>query len=264
MSESTSPAGAPDEGRGRAAAAGRHPWSIIAWCGLALALTGAGATVLAGVGHRFDWWGLSTGFGMLGAGACAGAVGAGVSLAGSVVSRPGAPRRGLVPALAGALLGVAVLVYPWSYVHRARSLPAIHDISTDTVNPPAFVAVLPLRRGAPNPAAYGGAQIAALQKKAYPDIVPAHLAVPPAQAFRRALDAAQGMGWEVVAAAPAQGRIEATDTTFWFGFKDDVVIRISANGAGSRVDVRSLSRVGRSDVGKNAERIRAFLRRLGE
>jgi uncharacterized protein (DUF1499 family) len=71
------------------------------------------------------------------------------------------------------------------------------------------------------------------------------------------------MGWEIVAADAAAGRIEATDTTFWFGFKDDVVIRVEADGAGSRIDVRSVSRVGVGDVGANARRIRAYLRALG-
>ena len=86
---------------------------------------------------------------------------------------------------------------------------------------------------------------------------------PPARAFERALDAARGQGWEIVASVPADGRIEATDTTRFFGFKDDVVVRVKPEGSGSRVDVRSLSRVGKSDVGKNASRIRAYLRALG-
>ena len=85
----------------------------------------------------------------------------------------------------------------------------------------------------------------------------------PADAFKRALQAARDMGWEIVAADAAAGRIEATDTTFWFGFKDDVVIRVEADGAGSRVDLRSVSRVGVGDVGANAARIRAYLRTLG-
>ena len=70
------------------------------------------------------------------------------------------------------------------------------------------------------------------------------------------------MGWEIVASDPAQGRIEATATTFWFGFKDDIVVRLAAEGTGSRVDVRSLSRIGSSDVGANAQRIRAYLEKV--
>ncbi len=73
------------------------------------------------------------------------------------------------------------------------------------------------------------------------------------------------MGWKIVDENQAEGRIEATATTRWFGFKDDVVIRIAPSGGnGSRVDVRSVSRVGRSDVGTNARRIRAFLKKFAE
>ena len=70
------------------------------------------------------------------------------------------------------------------------------------------------------------------------------------------------MGWDIVAVAPQDFRIEATDTTLLFGFKDDVVIRVSAASGGSRVDVRSLSRVGRSDFGVNANRIRKYFKQL--
>jgi len=86
--------------------------------------------------------------------------------------------------------------------------------------------------------------------------------VPPPVAFSRALEAAERMGWTLVANNPAEGRIEATDTTFWYGFKDDIVIRVTPAGAGSRVDVRSVSRVGRSDIGTNARRVRRYLAKL--
>ena len=89
-----------------------------------------------------------------------------------------------------------------------------------------------------------------------------HLDVPPAQAFDRAASAAKEMKWDIVATDPAQGRIEATATTFWFGFKDDIVVRITAEGSGSRVDVRSLSRIGKSDVGANAKRVREYLAKV--
>jgi len=76
------------------------------------------------------------------------------------------------------------------------------------------------------------------------------------------LTAARDIGWQIVAAVPAQGRIEATDTTLWFGFKDDIVVRVTPTAAGSRLDVRSVSRLGEGDLGKNAARIRAYVRRL--
>ena len=145
---------------------------------------------------------------------------------------------------------------------QAQHVPAIHDISTDTEDPPAFVALLAEREKTPNGAAYGGAQVAAKQHAAYPDIKPLVLSAAPRETMQRAIDAARAMGWQIAAANAADGRIEATARTRWFGFRDDVVVRIRALGTGSRVDVRSVSRVGRSDVGANATRVREFLHRL--
>jgi uncharacterized protein (DUF1499 family) len=142
---------------------------------------------------------------------------------------------------------------------KASRVPAIHDVTTDTLQPPPFMAVLPLREATANPVSYGGPDIAAKQQKAFPDIVPLALNLPPDRAFDRALAAARGMGWDLVASDPAGGRIEAIDTTFWFGFKDDVVIRVTPQPNGSRVDIRSLSRVGVGDIGTNAARIRRYL-----
>jgi uncharacterized protein (DUF1499 family) len=81
--------------------------------------------------------------------------------------------------------------------------------------------------------------------------------------MQKAIDAARALDWEIVASDAPAGRIEATATTMWFGFKDDIVVRVRPEaGGGSRVDVRSVSRVGQSDVGANAKRIREFIRRL--
>ncbi|HEX7466433.1 MAG TPA: DUF1499 domain-containing protein, partial [Usitatibacter sp.] len=85
---------------------------------------------------------------------------------------------------------------------------------------------------------------------------------PPQKATQSAIDAARACGWEVVSSDAPSGRIEATDTSLWFGFKDDIVVRVRPDGAGSRVDVRSVSRVGKSDIGANAKRVRGFLARL--
>jgi uncharacterized protein (DUF1499 family) len=101
--------------------------------------------------------------------------------------------------------------------------------------------------------------VAQQQREAYPDVRPLETQLSPAEAFARAEGVARAMDWDIVAAVPEEGRIEATATTFWFGFKDDVVIRIRPSADGSRLDIRSKSRVGRSDVGANAARIRAFV-----
>lgn len=103
---------------------------------------------------------------------------------------------------------------------------------------------------------------AAQQRLGYPDIAPLPLELPPDQAFARAERTARAMGWQIVAVAPDALRIEATDTTLFFGFKDDVVIRVRAQARGSIVDVRSLSRIGGSDIGTNAKRVRRYLSRL--
>jgi uncharacterized protein (DUF1499 family) len=180
-----------------------------------------------------------------------------LAIAGVIV----AARRGagMSTALTAMLMGFLATGSIAALAWKASRVPAIHDITTDTAQPPAFVAILPLREGAVNPVEYGGAEVAAKQQKAFPDIAPVTLNVPPGRAFDRALAATRAMGWDLVASDPASGRIEATDTTFWFGFKDDVVVRVTPQANGSRIDVRSLSRVGGGDIGANAARIRKYL-----
>jgi len=106
---------------------------------------------------------------------------------------------------------------------------------------------------------YGGPAVAKLQRSAYPEVAPLILPLPPNRAYDRAMDAVHKMGWTVVEGNNREGRIEAIDSTFWFGFKDDIVVRIRPEGNDSRLDVRSLSRVGLSDIGTNAKRIVAYL-----
>jgi hypothetical protein len=164
--------------------------------------------------------------------------------------------------LSACVIGAGVAYVPWQLQQQARSVPPIHDITTDTLEPPEFIAILPLRAGAANPPGYAGEEVARLQQEAYPDIRSYRLDAGADIAFERALAAARKMGWEIVAADPATGRIEATVTTFWYGFKDDVVVRVGAGNGGSVIDVRSKSRVGRSDLGANASRIRTYLETL--
>jgi len=168
--------------------------------------------------------------------------------------------RGQALAVASLLAGFVAFYMPWSQDRTAQSLPFIHDITTDTTDPPVFDAVLPLREGL-NSVEYDP-EVGAQQREAYPDVQPLVLDVAPAEAFARALATAEASGWEIVAQDEGAGRIEATDTTFWMGFKDDVVIRLRPDGAGTRVDVRSVSRLGRSDIGVNARRIAGYLQDL--
>lgn len=170
-----------------------------------------------------------------------------------------------------ATVAAAIAWYiPQSYLPGSGvTIPPIHDISTDIENPPAFVDVLPLRGTNSNPTVYGTGNPqmtpdvhAQRQREAYPDVVTQVFSEPADEVFARALAAVDTLGWDLVAQVPEEGRIEATDTTFWFRFKDDIVIRIAETPEGTVLDARSTSRVGMSDVGKNAARLRAFFAEL--
>jgi uncharacterized protein (DUF1499 family) len=239
-----------------------RPLSRVALGGFLIALIAGLGLLLAGLGSRLQWWEFRSGLTLLRWAAYGGLVAAVLSLLGAILARPGGSRRGFPLALAGLAIGLVVVGIPWQWWQTALRVPPIHDITTDTETPPAFVAILPLRAGAPNPAEYGGPEVAAQQRAAYPELGPLVLPAPPSQAFASALAAAHEMGWEMVASEPAEGRIEATATTLWFGFLDDVVVRITPAGSGSRIDVRSVSRVGRGDVGTNAKRITEYLGRI--
>jgi len=215
--------------------------------------------LLAGPTVRLGLWDIGTGFGLLRWAAYLGLGSVAVSLV-TLLTRTG--RRPVLLQVAALLIGAGVAFVPWYWLRQAHRVPPIHDISTDLEHPPQFVAVLPLRAAAPNPAVYGGPEVAAAQREGYPDLHSLVVHLAPGAAFARALASARAMGWTMVAADSAAGRIEATATTRWFGFKDDVVIRVEPDPAGSRVDVRSVSRVGQSDVGTNARRIRTYLARL--
>jgi uncharacterized protein (DUF1499 family) len=232
--------------------------------GLLLAIVAVAGAILAPLGNRLGWWNYKVAFTILRWSAYTGVAAAVISLVGAILARPGGGRRGFGWSLLGIVIGLAVFSGPLLLLNKAKQVPPIHDITTDTTNPPQFVAALPLRANAENPATYGGPEIAAQQLKAYPQIVPLNLPVSPDKAFERSLATVRDSGWQLVAAAPAEGRIEATATTLVYGFKDDVVIRISPAAQGSRVDVRSVSRVGRSDLGANAARIDSFLNKLAD
>ena len=169
--------------------------------------------------------------------------------------RTGVDRKKLFATIA-LFIVTSVVAIPWISVVAAVGAPAIHDITTDVSDPPRFVeAVQHVALGRTD---YGGEELAKQQREAYPDIAPIMVTKSPDEAFNLALAVARDMGWKVTAADAREQRIEATDTTFWFGFVDDIVIRIRPEGVGSRIDVRSLSRVGVGDLGANASRIRRY------
>jgi uncharacterized protein (DUF1499 family) len=181
----------------------------------------------------------------------------------------GAPRYGALGLVGSAFVIFFPLQAAWQY----HVSPPIHDISTDIEYPPRFKALLTERKGAENPPEFEGRQritfegkrysSAAAQRKFYTDVHPIRLLTKPAPMFQRAVSAANAMGWNIVSQDPDTGRIEATDTTFFFGFTDDIAIRIRPAGTlGSTIDVRSKSRVGKSDLGRNADRIRDYVKAL--
>jgi uncharacterized protein (DUF1499 family) len=234
-----------------------HP---LALGGLALGVLALLMLFITGPGSRFGWCHFRTSFDLMKDAAYVGVAAVVLSIIGLVLSHG---RLRLV-AVVGLALGALAFLLPWSWRRDARQYPGIHDITTDVQNPPAFVAIAPLRADASNPVEYAGDSVAQVQREAYPDIQPLMLAMPVDSAFTLAVLAAREMGWEMVDQDRRQGRIEATATTPWMGFKDDVVIRVSSASGISRVDVRSKSRVGRGDVGANAKRIRQYLQRLRE
>ena len=146
----------------------------------------------------------------------------------------------------------------------AVDAPPIHDITTDTVNPPEFVAIVPLRENSPNGYEYGVSEAWPAEKlgatimEAYPGLKTIESALSVADAVDHTEATLRAMGLQIVAVDKEAGLVEATATTLWFGFKDDLVVRVVADGEGSRIDLRSMSRVGQSDVGANAARITDF------
>lgn len=215
---------------------------------------------VAGPAYKAEWISLGTSFTWLRQGAHLALGAAALGLITLVLA--GVLRRWR-PALVGALVAltvVAMLAMPMQLKQRAQSVPPIHDITTDMENPPAFIALAAARERAPNAVDYPGAETARQQRTAYPQLKPITLNMPIAGAMAAATATMQARGWEI--AETTNNTIEATATTRWFGFKDDVVVRMTETGNGVQVDMRSASRVGQSDVGTNAERIQAFLEDL--
>ena len=160
------------------------------------------------------------------------------------------------------LLSAIAIAMPLSMMNKGKSVPPIHDISTDLINPPKFVAIAPLRADAPNPVEYAGAEAAKQQRDAYPDLKTLSYTQSKSELIKSTEQAINNLGWDLVNSDVDKGIVEATDSTMWFGFKDDVVVRVTDNGSERLLDIRSKSRVGGSDLGKNAERIHNFINEL--
>lgn len=243
---------------------GRWPTRIVGFSVLLLVLA---ALLMAGAGpaYRLDLLALGGAFNMLRLGGLMGLGAIAVALLALLVALL-CRRKGVVwMSLFTTAATVALLAIPWMYWQRAQSAPPIHDITTDLEDPPEFVALAPAREAAPNAVDYPGESFARRQREAYPDIQSRHFPLPLATVRAAAEAAVLDMGWEIADInIDAVDTIEATATTTWFGFTDDVVVRLTQEPDGIRVDVRSASRLGRGDAGANAQRIRDYFEALGQ
>jgi uncharacterized protein (DUF1499 family) len=217
---------------------------------------------LGALGARFGIWSFGTGFMLLVAGTMLASIVVVTGIAGIVVAKRRDLARDRPPLYVAVALAALILVLMGVQFFRASSVPPIHNVSTDVADPPQFDRVPALRGPDANPLEFDAETNAPLQQQAYPWLETLESGLPPARAVEHSAKVLEDMGLEVVNVDEAAGRVEATATTFWFGFKDDLVVRVRPAPAGSLVDVRSVSRVGRSDLGANANRIGEFLEAL--
>lgn len=234
---------------------------LAAW-GLKIAILGLIVLALGIICQRFGI--LHFRFALLGlaGGAAIALIGAVVSAIALVISLVSS-RSGVRTAIAGLVIGLLVAAPVAQVMIAGSKVPGIHDITTDLENPPAFDEVAALRGEGTNPLDRAEpADLAELQQQAYPDLKTLEVNEQPGKVYEAALETAREMGWEIVSTKPETGLIEATATTRVMNFKDDVAIRVTESGEGAAVDVRSVSRVGISDMGANANRIRTYLHAL--
>jgi uncharacterized protein (DUF1499 family) len=220
--------------------------------------------VLGPVGTRLGIWGFQTGLLVL---IPASVLLATIGLLVGVVSIFVSKKRGFTTDLPVLFVGIGIcgVIVAVMFVQflKGTSVPPIHNISTDVTDPPQFSAVVALRGEGTNPLTYDAVELGPQQQAAYPEVKSLTVAGTIAEVVPRVVSALEAMGLEIVAVDAGSGIVEATDTTFWFGFKDDMVVRVRASNGASVVDARSVSRVGVSDLGANAARITDLLGRLG-
>ncbi len=174
--------------------------------------------------------------------------------------------------VAGLVLGLPVVLLPALLAIAARDTAPLNDVTTDPANPPQFSELAALRSTAENPAKYPGGRTADLQKRAYPDLQPLLINRPAVESYDLVLDVLKRLRYDVVTEPPQPsddvaalapgGVIEAIDRTLVLGFYDDIAVRVTGNEVQSRIDLRSASRYGRIDFGRNAERLREMLKEI--
>ena len=230
------------------------------------------AALIAALGAGQELWHFRGAFTVLRYAFFAAIAGAVLGLLGLILARRARNARLMLPNLLAVVVALGFVLYLGAQIRTARTVPAIHEAATNLDDLPQFTR-LALRKDRlekvpdmdrPELKALGPeARWKAIHREAYGDLRTVQVASNPADTIRRAAALARARGWEVALEDPGRGLLEATDTTFFFRFKDDVVVRaVPAPGGGSLVDMRSISRVGGSDVGVNAQRVRDFLKDL--
>ena len=241
--------------------------------GYLVLITGVGALVwgaVAAVGTGWGFWAYTSGLKGV-----AGAFLLGVAALLTGLVQEWRVRKSTTPPLrarrwVGMLVALVYVGWVGTFLVKALTVPAIHDISTDLADPPAFQTLQMRADNLDNVPGADDAKMrgmtpeqrwAMVHQKAYGDIRSVRVNEPVASVVAKAERLAKARGWDVAISLPEEGRLEATETSAFFQFKDDVVLRVrpSATGAGSIVDMRSVSRVGQSDLGMNAKRVRSFL-----
>lgn len=227
---------------------------------LSISLAALLAIAIMIFGARFNLWEPIVGFGYIrnymnpiGYGVLA------LGVIGLAIQIKNKNRAGIIKTCIATLIGLGILAPMIASPSKPpKRGPAIHDITTDTNNPPVFLVIDENRSGAKNSLVYTGKKTAAIQKKLYPHIAPIQSNLAPEPAFNKALNVAKDKGWEIVAQDEKTLRFEAIARTPFFAFMDDVVVVVTPLNDASIINIRSISRIGRSDRGVNAARISDF------
>ncbi|MEM7282005.1 MAG: DUF1499 domain-containing protein [Pseudomonadota bacterium] len=237
--------------------------SVLLTLGLVIAVSCLLGALFGGLGSRFGWWDFSLGFTILRYSVYAAGAAAALAVLSGIFTMVGGQglrlRHFVVLAIAAIVFGV-----PYQARNEFRKVPTIADATTDFDNAPVFVDLVAVReQTAKNPLEFRGGETIERQKASFPELKTLHTSMSPEQVIAAAQAIAETQGWEVVAAKKDEGRLEATATTFWFGFKDDIVVRaVAAEDGQTIVDARSASRVGFLDGGANAKRVEILMNGL--
>jgi hypothetical protein len=232
---------------------------------LALTLAGVVGALSSGFGVRWEWWNFRVGFSVLKWSVYAVIFAAALVVLWIGLAKPSGAQWRDPRVLAALVTALIVCAIPYAYKKQFERYPTVADATTNIADPPMFVDLVPVREEtAENPLRYRYKEAAALQLQYFPDLTTLQSDKSPAEVIADAQAVADRLCLKAIAVVPEQGRLEATATTFWFGFKDDLVVRARSVNGKTLVDIRSASRLGYLDGGLNAKRVRNFMQGLQE